>query len=192
MGSYPLGSRAAWHIRCQYKSNASTIDSVVTTYPALVADALWTLATKADANDVRRGVEQSLGELDELLVAHFFDELIDSHSVHQLAIADGRTIGEGDLLLSGVDLDNLALLTVHLLLGGQSIGDGDPDTTGTIASWEPESGVGTPTAGSLVQDDVLGDSLEVRGGDTLAEPLCLHLYRNSSVSMDSQPSRGHG
>lgn len=145
------------------------------THPALVADALWALATDTNANDVGRGVEEALGELDELLVAHLLDEVVDRHGVDELAVANGGAISEVDNLLLSIDLGDLALLAEALLLLGQSVGDGDPDTASAVAGRESESGVGAPVAGNLVQDDVLGDRLDIGSGDTLTEPLALHL-----------------
>lgn len=121
------------------------------------------------------GVEKLLGKAHELLVAHLLGEVVDSHGVDQLAIANGGTVGEVDNLVLSVDFGNLTLLAEALLLLGKSVGDGDPDTTGTIAGGEPEGSVGAPIAGNLVQDDILGDGLDIRSSDTLTEPLALHL-----------------
>lgn len=145
------------------------------THPALVADALGALATQTDTNNVGRRVEQTLGQVDELLVLHLLDELVNSHGVDQLAVADSGAIAQSDNLIVGVDLGDLTLLAKDLLLLGQSLGHGDPDTTGTVTGREAESGVGAPVAGDLVQDDVADGVLDVGGSDTLAEPLALHL-----------------
>jgi hypothetical protein len=150
-------------------------------YPALVTDALRALATDTNTNDVGGGVEEALGELDEILVANLLDEVVDSHGVDQSAIANGGAVGQGNGLLGGVDLGDLTRLAEALLLGGKSVGDGDPDTTGTVPSGESESGIGSPVTGNLVQDDVPGDGLDIGGSNSLAEPLALHL-RAGSVS----------
>jgi len=151
-----------------------------TTYPALVTDALRTLAANTDANDVGRRVEEALGQLDQLLVAHLLNEVIDGHRADKLIVADRGAIAERDDLLLSIHLDNLALLAEPLLLLREGVRNSDPDTAGTIACREPEGGIGTPVTSNLVEDDVLSDQLEVRGSDTLAEPLALHLERSMS------------
>mgnify|MGYP000929348754 CR=1 FL=1 len=143
--------------------------------PALVTNALRTGATDTNTDDVGGGVEEALGELDELLVAHLLSKVVNSHGVDELVVANGGAIGEGDNLLLGVDLGDLAALAKALLLLRDSLGNSDPDTTGTVTSREAESGVGTPVTGNLVQDDVLGDGLDIGSGNTLAEPCGLHL-----------------
>lgn len=143
--------------------------------PALVANALGALATDTNTNDVGGGVVETLGESDQLLVAHLLNEVVNSHGVDQLVVADGGAVLEGDNLLVGIDLCDLALLAIALVLLGQSVGNGDPDTTSTISGGEAECGVGAPVTGSLVEDNVAGHQLNVGGGDTLAEPLTLHL-----------------
>lgn len=125
------------------------------------------------------GVEEALGQGDELLVAHLLNEVVDSHGVDQGTIANGGAVGHGDGLVRRVDLGNLARLAEALLLGGKSVGDGDPDTTGTVPSGESESGIGSPVTGNLVQDDVLGDGLDIGSSNSLAEPLALHLEEGS-------------
>lgn len=148
-------------------------------YPALVTDALRALTTDTNTNDVGSGVEETLGQGDELLVAHLLDEVVDSHGVDQGAVANGGAVGHGDGLVRRVDLGNLARLAEALLLGGKSVGDGDPDTTGTVPSGESESGIGSPVTSNLIQDDVLGDSLDIGSSNSLAEPLALHLEEGS-------------
>lgn len=148
-------------------------------YPALVTDALRALAADANTNDVGGGVEEALGQGDEFLVAHLLDEVVDSHGVDQGAIANGGAVGHGDGLVGGVDLGDLTRLAELLLLGGESVGDGDPDTTGTVPSGESESGIGSPVTGDLVQDDVPGDGLDIGSSNSLSEPLALHLEEGS-------------
>ena len=145
------------------------------TYPALVANALRTLASQTDTNDVGRGVVQALAEVDELLVVHSLDQVVNGHGGNQLLVADSGTVLHGDNLLGSVHLGNGTLLAESLVLVGESVGDGDPDTTGTVTSRELESGIGAPVSSNLVQDDVLGHSLDIRGSNTLAEPSSLHL-----------------
>jgi hypothetical protein len=120
-------------------------------------------------------VEELLGVVDELLVTDLLTQSINSHGGDELLVTDGGTIGQSDNLGAGVHLGDLSVLTEASLLLGESVGDGNPDTTGTITGRETEGSVGTPVTGSLVQDDVGGHSLDIRGGDTLTEPGALHL-----------------
>lgn len=120
-------------------------------------------------------VEETLGQGLELLVGHLLGKMVDSHGADKLAIANSGAIGERDNLVLGVNLGHLTLLAKTLLLLGQGIGYGNPDTAGTVTGREFEGGVGAPVAGNLVQDDVLGDGLDIGSGDTLTEPLALHL-----------------
>ena len=145
------------------------------TYPALVTDALGAGATDTNTNDVGGRVVKTLGQADELLVAHLLNQLVNSHGVDELVIADGGAVLEADTLVVGVDLGDLALGTEALLLLGDGLGNGNPDTTGAVAGREAEGGVGAPVAGNLAQNGVAGDELHVGGSDTLAKPLALHL-----------------
>ena len=164
--------------------------------PALVANALGTLATETDADDVGGGVVQTLGEGDKLLVAHLLNKLIHGHGVDELVVLDGGAVTEGDNLLLSIDLGDLAVLAVALVLLGKGVGDSDPDTTGSVTGGEAEGSVRTPVAGSLVEDDVLGDKLDVGGSDTLTEPLALHLFRKLALvgcwGKDKASYRGGG
>ena len=150
-------------------------------YPALVTNALRALSTDTDTNNVGGRVEETLGKADELLVAHLLNKVIDGHGVDKLAIANGGAIGKVNLLLLGIDLGDLTALAETLLLLGDGVGNGDPNTTSAVPGGEAEGGVGTPVSGGLVQDNVLDDGLSIGGGDTLTEPLALHL--SSCVSM---------
>lgn len=145
------------------------------THPALVTNAVRAASTETNADDVCRGVVETLGDADELLAAHLLDELVEVHGGDELLVANLGAIGEADDLLVGVDLGDLTLLSEALLLLGQRVGDGDPDTTGTVPGRETESGVRAPVTSSLVQDDVLGNELDVGGSYTLAEPVTSHL-----------------
>ena len=152
--------------------------------PALVSDALRADTTQTNTNDVGAGVEETLGEVDELLVAHLLGKLVDGHGVDQLVVADGGSISERDNLLLGVDLGHLTLLVEALLLLGDSVGNSNPDTTGTVTGREAESGVGAPVTGNLVENDILGDELDIRSGDTLTKPLALHLLWKLDLVLD--------
>lgn len=128
---------------------------------------------------------QALGKADELLVAYLLDELVEVHGGDKLLVADLGAVTHGDDLLLSVDLGNLTLLAEHLLLLGQSVGNGDPDTTSTVAGREAEGGVRPPVSGGLVQDDVLGNELDIGSSNTLAEPLALHLFiQLASISLN--------
>ncbi|KAI6762824.1 hypothetical protein HG530_008804 [Fusarium avenaceum] len=143
--------------------------------PALVTDALRALTSDTDTNNVGSRVVELLGEADELLVTHLLGEVVNGHGVDELVVADGAAVGEVGNLLLGIDLGDCTLLTESLLLLGDGLSDGDPDTTGTITGRESESSVGAPVTSNLVEDDVLGNELSIRSGDTLTEPLALHL-----------------
>ena len=149
--------------------------TMIWTYPALVTDAIGASTADADTNDVGRRVVQALGQRDQVLVAHLLDELINVHGVDELVVADGGAVLQGNGLLLGVHLGDLALGAIPLVLGGESVGDSDPDTAGTISCREAESGIGSPVTGSLVKNDVLGDGLDIGSSDALAEPCALHL-----------------
>lgn len=143
--------------------------------PALVTDALRALASDTDTNNMGSGVVKLLGEADKLLVAEFLSEVINGHGVDELVITDGAAIGEVGNLLLGIDLGDLTLLAESLLLLGNGLSDGNPDTTGAITGGESESSVGAPVTSDLVEDNVLGNELSIGGSDTLTEPLALHL-----------------
>ena len=122
-----------------------------------------------------RRVVEALGKGDQLLVAHLLNEVVHGHGVDQLAVADGRAVLEGDGFLGGIDLGDLALLAVPLLLLREGVGHGNPDATGPVPRGKSEGGVGAPVAGDLIENDVLGDQLDIRSRNTLTEPLALHL-----------------
>lgn len=155
--------------------------------PALVTDALRALTSDTDTNDVSGRVVELLGEGHELLVTELLGEVVNSHGVDKLVVADGATVGEVGNLLLAVNLGNLTLLAESLLLLGDGLGDSDPDTTGTITGGESEGSVGAPVTGNLVEDNVLGNKLSVRSGDTLTEPLALHLQLVSTPPSPSSP-----
>jgi len=143
--------------------------------PALVTDALGAGTTDTNTDNVGGGVEELLGEGHQLLVIHGLGQEVDGHGGDQLRVADGGAVGQGDGLVVGVDLGDLALLAEAGVLLGDGVGHGNPDTTGTVTGGEPEGSIGTPVTGGLVQDDVGGHGLEVGGSDTLTEPSALHL-----------------
>lgn len=155
------------------------------TYPALVTDSLGASTTDTNTNNVGGGVEELLGEAVQLLVTHVLGKEVHGHGGDQLLVADGGAVRKLDGLAGGVDLGDLALLTEASVLLGDGVGNGDPDATGTTVGGETESSVGTPVTGSLVQDDVGGDSLDVGSGNTLTEPGTLHLQ----IGITRQPSR---
>ena len=143
--------------------------------PALVTDAVGAGTTDTNTDNVGGGVEELLGEGHELSVVHGLGEVVDSHGGDKLLVTNGGTISQGDGLVVGVDLLDLVLGAVAGVLLGEGVGNGNPDTTGTVAGGETESSVGTPVTGSLVEDNVGGHSLDVGGSDTLTEPSALHL-----------------
>jgi hypothetical protein len=124
---------------------------------------------------VGAGEEEALGEGDELVVAHLLGQLVHGHGGDQLLVADGLAAGEGHGVGVGVDLLDLALLAEQGLLLGQGVGHGDPDASSAIAGGESEGGIGAPVAGDLVEDQVADGVLDIGSGDTLSEPLALHL-----------------
>jgi hypothetical protein len=143
--------------------------------PALVTDAVRAGTTDTNTNNVGGGVEELLGEGHELGVIHGLGEVVDCHGGNKLLVTNGGAISQGDGLVVGIDLFDLVLGAVAGVLLGDGVGNGDPDTTGTVASRETESSVGTPVTGGLVEDDVGGHSLDIGGSDTLTEPSALHL-----------------
>lgn len=62
------------------------------------------------------------------------------------------------------------------LLLWQSVGDSNPDAARTTVCWKAEGGIGAPVAGGFLQNDILGDGLEIRRSNALPEPLALHLF----------------
>ena len=120
-------------------------------------------------------VEELLGEANELLVADLLSKVVDGHGGDQLLVADGGAITQGNGLVVGIDLNNLALLTEASLLLGESVRNGDPDTTSTAVGGETESSVGTPVTSGLVENDIGRHSLDVGGSNTLTQPSALHL-----------------
>lgn len=56
--------------------------------PALVADALGTLATDADTNDVGGGVEQRLDHVLQRLVLHGLSQVVERHGVDEFLVLD--------------------------------------------------------------------------------------------------------
>lgn len=149
--------------------------------PALVTNAVGASTTDTDTDNVSGGVEELLGEGHQLLVVHGLSQEIDSHGGDQLLVTDGGAVGQGDSLVAGVDLGDLALLTEAGVLLGEGVGNSNPDTTGTVTGREAEGGVGTPVTGGLIHDNVVGDGLQVGGSDTLTEPSALHLDEGKAV-----------
>lgn len=143
--------------------------------PALVADAVGAGTTDTNTDNVGGGVEELLGEGHELSVVHSLGEVVDGHGGDQLSVTNGGAVGEGDSLVVGVDLHDLVVGAVAGVLLGESVGNGNPDTTSTIAGGETEGSVGTPVTSGLVEDNVGGHGLDVGGSDTLTEPSALHL-----------------
>lgn len=143
--------------------------------PAFVADAFGARAADADANDVRAAEKEFGGEGDEVLVAHFLAERVDSHGVDHLVVFDFGAVGqEGDVRFS-VNLLDSTMLAEALLVVWDSVGDGNPDASSAVSSWETEGRVWSPVPGSLVEDYVLDRLLDVWSGNSLTEPLALHL-----------------
>jgi hypothetical protein len=143
--------------------------------PALVTDALGALTADTNTDNVGGAVEEAAGELLQLLVAHGLGEVVDGHGVDHLLVVDSGTVTEEDTVVVGINKVDTAVLTEAGVLLGESVGDANPDGTSTAPGREAESGVGSPVASSLLEDNVLGDGLEVGCGDTLTEPLALHL-----------------
>lgn len=136
---------------------------------------------------MRGGVEEVFAEGDEFLVAHFFDEGVDPHGGNEFLVADGFTILEGDDFVVGVDFLDGPVGAKLGVLFGKGVGHGDPDATGTTVGWEAEGGVWSPVAGCLLENDILGDGLEIWGCDTFTEPLALHL---EDIRSETETFRG--
>lgn len=122
------------------------------------------------------GIVEVLRGLDDLLVSSKLAEEVNSHGGNELSVLDSSTILESNLVARNIDLSHITTLAKALLLIGESSCDSGPDTTGTVASREAESGVGAPISGDLVHDNVVGQGLEVGSRNTLTEPASLHLY----------------
>jgi hypothetical protein len=153
------------------------------TYPALVSNSLRAFTSDTNTNNVGGGEEQSLAEVDQLLVTHLLDKSVHGHGGDQLVVSDSGAILESNGLVIGVHLADLAVVAEASLLLGDSVCNRNPDSTSSSMCGEAESGIGAPVASSLLEDDVLGDGLEVRGGDTLTQPGALHLIRHSLAGM---------
>ena len=149
--------------------------------PALVADAFGALAADADADDVGGAVEEVFGEGDEGLVAHFLDEGVDGHCINEFLVLDRLAVLEGDNLCLCVDGLDTTLLAEHLVLLGYGFGDSNPDGACAAMGREAEGGVGTPIARSFLENDILGDGLDIWGCYSLTQPLTLHLDRISQL-----------
>lgn len=145
------------------------------TYPALVSNPLRAFTSDTNTNNVGGGEEQSLAEVDQLLITHLLDKSIHSHGGDQLVISDSGAILKSNSLVVSVNLADLALVTEASLLLGDSVCNGNPDSTRSSVGGETEGGIGTPVTSGLLENDVLGHCLEIRGSDTLTQPGALHL-----------------
>lgn len=80
-----------------------------------------------------------------------------------------------DDLVVGVDRFDGTVGAELCFFFGNGVGYRDPNAAGAAVGWEAEGCVRAPITGRLLENDVLGDGLEIRGCDTLAEPFTLHL-----------------
>lgn len=158
--------------------------------PALVTDTVGTGTTQANTDNVCGREVETLGQSHELVVAHLLNKLVNVHGGNELLVANLGAVAEGDGLLVGIHAGNRTLLAEAHLLLGQSVGNGDPDATSTVASRETEGGIGAPVTCCLVQDDVLGNKLDVGSSDTLAEPVGAHLEFLLAMSISSTKKVG--
>lgn len=136
---------------------------------------------------MRGGVEEVFAEGDEFLVAHFFDEGVDTHGRNEFLVADGFAIFEGDDFVVGVHFLDGPVGAELGVFFGKGVGHGDPDTTGTTIGRKAEGGVWSPIAGCLLENDILGDGLQIWSCDTFTEPLALHL---EDIRSDTKTVRG--
>lgn len=111
--------------------------------PALVADTGRKDTTDSDTNDVGRRVDELPRGLAEVLgLVNDLADLVEGHGRDHAAVRNGRAVREvSNLLLSFDALDRRAELES---LGGKGLGDRLPDSSGTVAGGEAESGVGSP------------------------------------------------
>ena len=143
--------------------------------PALVTNALGALTSDTDTDNVGGAVEEALRQLLALLILHGLGQVVNGHGVDHLLVVDGGAVAEKDAVVVGVDAVHTAVLTEAGVLLGESVGNTNPDGTSAALGREAEGGVGSPVTGGLLEDNVLGDNLEVGCGNTLTEPLALHL-----------------
>ena len=155
------------------------------TYPAFVADALWTFATDAHTDNVCGRVEKAIAEVDELLVTHLLAQRVDGHGANQLLILDCGAIFQEHFLDVRIDLVDGAVRAKPCIFLRKRLGHCLPDAPCAIVCWKAEGGVGAPVAGCFLEDDVFGDGFDVWGSYTLAKPLALHLHRISPLHTES-------
>ena len=125
--------------------------------PALVADAFRAGAADADTEDVGGRVEEAFAEGGELLVLHLLDEGVDAHCGDEFLVFDRLAVFEGHTFSGGVYLGDGTVLAVDAFFFGESVCNGDPDTTCAAMGREAEGSIGTPVSGRLLEDHVLGD-----------------------------------
>lgn len=156
--------------------------------PAFVADPLGAGAANANADDVGGGVEEVFAEGDEVRLVHFLDERVDGHGADEFLVGNGLAVLEGDYFAVGVNGFHGTVRTKLRLFLGNGVCYCNPNAACATVGREAESCVGTPVAGGLLEDDVLGHGLQIWSGDTLAEPLTLHLH----IDIDEQEAWDKG
>lgn len=77
-----------------------------------------------------------------LAIRDHLDDFVQWHSRDQRVVLDGCTVVQVGNLVLRLDLGH-DLLEGEVLLG-ESLGDGFPDSSGSISSWESESSVRSP------------------------------------------------
>ena len=121
------------------------------------------------------GIEETFAETDELLVFHLLHQRVDSHGGDELLVANRAAILQSHELLVCVDLFDCAVGAESGLLLWQGTGNSNPDATSASMSRETERSIRAPISCSLLEDDILGDILEIWCCNSLAQPRTLHL-----------------
>lgn len=143
--------------------------------PAFIANAFGARAADPDADYVGAAIEELFCERDEGGVTDGLGEGVNRHRADQALIPNGGAICEFDFFFVGVDFCHCACLAEACLLLRQGLCHCDPDASCTVSSREAEGGIWTPISGSLFEDDVASDGLEIWGCHSFSEPLTLHL-----------------
>lgn len=93
------------------------------------------------------------------------DEGVDGHGADQFLVTDCFAVFECDNLIVSVDFLDRTLCAKLGLFFGDGVCYGNPDATRATISWEAEGGIRTPVASRLLEDDILGDGLEIWSGN---------------------------
>ena len=90
---------------------------------------------------------------------HLLHEGVDAHCGDEFLVFDRLAVFEDHTFSRGVYLGDSTVLAVDAFFFGESVCDGNPDTACAAMGREAEGGIGSPVAGRLLEDHVLGDCL---------------------------------